>query len=67
VTCRKPLDLSPLQIPVSGYANFILPFNAVPQVAVRAYGNANRLSAHGMQQLLNAACARVYCQAEKSK
>ena len=42
----------------------VMPYDAVPQEAVRAFGNEHRLSPHALQQVLNALCEKVPCEAE---
>jgi hypothetical protein len=64
--CRKPLDLNPTQIEVQGAGVLSVPYNVVPQVAVRNFGNQHRLSVYAMQQIMDQLCTRIPCEAEKT-
>jgi len=63
-TCRKTLSLAPVELPVQGVGTLVVPHTAVPQEAVRAFGNQHRLSPHMMQQIMNSLCNMVPCEAE---
>lgn len=63
--CRKPLDLNPTSINVQGAGVLQVPYNVVPQAAVRNFGNQHRLSVHSMQQIMDQLCTRVPCEKEK--
>jgi hypothetical protein len=62
--CRKALNLAPAELPVQGVGTLVVPHTAVPQQAVRAFGNQHRLSPHMMQQIMNSLCTMVPCEAE---
>ena len=52
---------------VEGLGRLVCDYTEVPQSCVRAFGNLHRLSVHMMQQVMNALCAKTWCEAEIPK
>jgi len=62
--CRQSLDLATTSIEVQGAGILHVPYNMVPQVAIRNFGNEHRLSVYVMQQVMDQLCTMVPCEAE---